>query len=94
MVRQLHLLVAVLLTVLALAPGHAAADAQDHAEAFVSAAQTCTPPLGTESSCTRPGSKLGSARIAAGCCVATKGVPRAGASTLDDASQAAFKAAN
>lgn len=56
-----------------LAPSGAVADAQDRVAASSSAAPTYTPANTGESSCTHPGSKLRSARIAAGCCVATKG---------------------
>jgi hypothetical protein len=73
MARRLHLLFAALLVLLALTPGAAAADAQDRVGASSSAAPTCTPANTDESSYTRPGSKLRSAGIAAGCFVATKG---------------------
>jgi len=72
MARRLLLLFAALLATLALAPGQSAADAQNGVGAFLSPAPTCTPPITGESSCTHPGSKVSTARIAAGCCVATK----------------------
>lgn len=62
--RPLVLLVAALLALLALAPGQAAADAQNRVGAF-SAAPSRTPATAAESSCTPPGSTVSTGRIAA-----------------------------
>jgi len=74
--RRLTLLLAALLALLAAAPTDAlttpAPGAQNCARAFLSADATHTPEIAGESPCTHPGSIVGSARIAAGCCVATK----------------------
>ncbi len=77
MLRRLLLLFAALLAVLAGTPAHARAhttpSAQNCARASLSAAHTHARTVADENACTRPGSTLGSAKIAAGCCVATKG---------------------
>jgi hypothetical protein len=57
---------------LAATPADPSSDAENCARAFLSAAPTCTPALAGESPCTHTGSIVGSARITAGCCVATK----------------------
>lgn len=72
MTRRLHLLLAALLTALALAPGHATADAQNRVGAFPSAAPSCTQADAAGIPCKHQASPPGSARIAAGCCVAAK----------------------
>lgn len=78
MPRRLLLLFAALLAVLgaspAAAPAHPAPSAENCARAFPSAATTHTPGLAAASPCTHPGSNAPTLRIAAGCCVAAKGV--------------------
>jgi hypothetical protein len=78
MARRLLILFAALLgagpaPALSAAPTDPASGAQNCARASFSAAPTHAPATRSESTCTRPGSVLGSARTALGCCVAAKG---------------------
>jgi hypothetical protein len=89
-------LLAAFLAGLAAAPGAHATDAQDRIGAFPSAAHAHAGAITCESPCTRPGSTLPSAGIAAGCCVAAKKGPdkfgpfhrREGPQTADEMAKA------
>jgi hypothetical protein len=68
------------LTALTLAAGITSATSapgvQNCARASLSAAPTHARGIGSESSCTRPGSVVSTARFAVSCCVAAKAAPR------------------
>lgn len=88
MTRRLNSLLLSLLAILALlTPATNAADAQNRVRAFSLAAHTNAGPNTTESPWTRPGSNVSTVRIAAGCCVATRGA----ASTAERISQATVR---